>query len=76
MGDNDKLAEELKAIREELKLIRGDCKKMSTHIDLVEHVYSAIKAPFAWFINRINQFRGISTEVELISIGEKSIDEK
>lgn len=31
-----------------------DCKKMSSHIDFIENVYSNVKSPMYYIVNKIN----------------------
>lgn len=36
-----------------VELLERDCKKMSDHIDFVEHVYDSVKTPFYYIMNKI-----------------------
>lgn len=37
-----------------LEILEKDVKKMSDHIDFVEHVYTNVKSPFLFIMDRIN----------------------
>lgn len=58
----DKLQEELTNIEKRLdriehlllEHIEPNCKKMSEHIDFIEHVYEYLKRPLFFVANRIN----------------------
>jgi hypothetical protein len=43
-----------------LELLERDCKKMSDHIDFVEHIYDSVKTPFYYLMNRIKTVKTIS----------------
>jgi len=49
--DMEKLNEKLDRI---LEILEKDVKKMSDHIDFVEQVYTHVKSPFLYLMDRVN----------------------
>jgi len=43
-----------------LEILEKDVKKMSDHIDFVEQVYTNVKSPFLFFMERINNVFSLS----------------
>jgi uncharacterized protein YaaN involved in tellurite resistance len=45
-----------------LEILEKDVKKMSDHIDFVEQIYTNVKAPFLFLMDRINNVFSLSIE--------------
>ena len=45
-----------------LEILEKDVKKMSDHIDFVENVYTNVKTPFLFLMDRINNVFSLSIE--------------
>ena len=45
-----------------LEILGKDVKKMSDHIDFVEQIYTIVKAPFLFLMDRINNVFSLSIE--------------
>ncbi len=67
MDRDSELSREIKEIRQELRDIKVLCEKMSNHINFVDNVYTKVRAPFCWVLNRVNHLRGANS-VELKEI--------
>lgn len=44
-----------------LEILEKDVKKMSDHIDFVEQVYTNVKAPFLFLMNRVTNVFSLSS---------------
>lgn len=38
--------------------LKEDCKKMSSHIDFIENIYSNVKSPLGYFFDTLNYLKG------------------
>ena len=48
------LMEQLIEMRAEVKEMKQSCAKMDNHIDFIEIVYSKLRAPLTWVLNKWN----------------------
>lgn len=56
--DMEKLNEKLDRI---LEILEKDVKKMSDHIDFVEQVYTHVKSPFLYLMDRVTNAFSLQT---------------
>ena len=59
MNTEENIKQELIIINNKLDRILGlietDCKKMSSHIDFIEDIYTKIKSPFGYLMESVNK---------------------
>ena len=56
---NQKILDELKELRKEVKELKEICSKMDGHIDFVESVYEGLKTPLNYISLRFNGISGL-----------------
>lgn len=57
----DLILKKLEDIEDRLKKLEISCDKMNNHVDFVESVYSKIKSPFHYLMDRASYLSGSRT---------------
>ena len=50
----DLILQELSALRSDVDILKGSCGRMDNHIGFIERVYTNIRGPISWVLNRLS----------------------